>query len=55
MLEDWFVDKSLAEIHSPRLGDPDDVATTVAFLLSDNSAWITGQVFGVDGGLVLRD
>lgn len=55
MLEDWFVEKSLAQIHSPRLGDPDDVAATVAFLLSDDSAWITGQVWGVDGGLVLRD
>lgn len=55
MLEDWFVDKSLAQIQSPRLGAPDDVAATVAFLLSEDSAWVTGQVLGVDGGLVLRD
>ncbi|MHC0430274.1 SDR family NAD(P)-dependent oxidoreductase [Streptomyces sp. O3] len=34
------------------LGAADDVADTVAFLLSDRSAYITGQEFVVDGGLV---
>jgi NAD(P)-dependent dehydrogenase (short-subunit alcohol dehydrogenase family) len=34
-----------------RLGEPDDVAATIAHLLHDDSAWITGQVIGVDGGL----
>ena len=34
-----------------RIGQPDDVAQTAFFLLSDNSSWITGQVIGVDGGL----
>ena len=32
------------------LGDPDDVAWAVEFLLSDKSRWITGQEFVVDGG-----
>ncbi len=32
-------------------GEPDDVAGVIDYLLSDQSAWITGQVFGVDGGL----
>jgi NAD(P)-dependent dehydrogenase (short-subunit alcohol dehydrogenase family) len=35
-----------------RLGTPDDIANAVAFLVSDDAAWITGQTFTVDGGLV---
>ena len=34
-----------------RLGEPDDVARAVEFLLDPANAWITGQVLGVDGGL----
>ncbi|TDN88470.1 SDR family oxidoreductase [Microbacterium sp. BK668] len=34
-----------------RLGEPEDVARAVAFLLDPANSWITGQVLGVDGGL----
>jgi NAD(P)-dependent dehydrogenase (short-subunit alcohol dehydrogenase family) len=33
-----------------RLGDPADVAAAVAFLASDDAAWITGQTLTLDGG-----
>lgn len=34
-----------------RVGEAKDIANLAAFLLSENSSWITGQVLGVDGGL----
>jgi NAD(P)-dependent dehydrogenase (short-subunit alcohol dehydrogenase family) len=34
-----------------RLGNPEDFASCISFLLSDQSAWITGQVLPVDGGM----
>lgn len=36
-----------------RLGTTQDVAETIAFLASDRAAFITGQVVGVNGGLVI--
>lgn len=37
-----------------RLGEPDDVAGPVAFLLSEDAAWMTGQTLAIDGGAGIR-
>jgi 3-oxoacyl-[acyl-carrier protein] reductase len=34
-----------------RIGDPDDVAAVVAFLVSDDARWVTGSVIQVAGGM----
>ena len=49
----WTADPEGAARAHPlgRLGEPEDVARAVTFLLSDAAAWITGVVLPVDGGL----
>ncbi|MFL6606431.1 MAG: SDR family NAD(P)-dependent oxidoreductase [Steroidobacteraceae bacterium] len=37
---------------TPRLGKPEDIASMVVFLASDESQFVTGQVISVDGGLL---
>lgn len=41
------------EIPLARLGTPEDVANAVAFLVSEQASYITGQVLHVDGGMVM--
>ncbi len=35
-----------------RLGRPSEIADVVGFLASDDARWITGQIIGVNGGIV---
>ena len=46
-------EKYLGNIPLGRFGTPEDVANVVAFLASDDSAYVTGQVIDIDGGLVM--
>jgi len=46
-------EKYLENIPLGRFGTPEDVANVVAFLASDDSAYVTGQVIDIDGGLVM--
>jgi NAD(P)-dependent dehydrogenase (short-subunit alcohol dehydrogenase family) len=47
-------DEYLSLMPISRIGEPEDVAQLVAFLLSDDSSWITGQLIAVDGGHTVR-
>ncbi|MEV6349063.1 SDR family NAD(P)-dependent oxidoreductase [Actinoplanes sp. NPDC051851] len=50
-----FRDQLLAGTPLSRLGRPDDLASTICFLLSDDASWVSGQVWSVNGGGVFRD
>jgi 3-oxoacyl-[acyl-carrier protein] reductase len=45
------IDIILKHIPMRRLGKPEEVASLVAYLASDDAAYITGQVIGINGGL----
>ena len=45
-----YRDEILASVRSNRLGTPEDLAAMVAFLFSDDGAYVTGQTILVDGG-----
>lgn len=48
-----LMQKALAMIPLQRLAQPEDIARAVAFLASDDAAYITGQVLSVDGGMAM--
>jgi 3-oxoacyl-[acyl-carrier protein] reductase len=52
-LDESLVARARERIPLERLGVPEDVALAVAFLASDEAAYITGQVLCVDGGLAM--
>jgi 3-oxoacyl-[acyl-carrier protein] reductase len=52
-LSEDILKKAIEAIPLGRQGSPEDVAKAVAFLASDDAAYITGQVLVVDGGMVM--
>lgn len=50
-LSEEIRDTVRAEVALGKLGSPDDIAAAVAYLSSDEAAYITGQVLAVDGGM----
>jgi 3-oxoacyl-[acyl-carrier protein] reductase len=52
-LADEWQQKITEQTPLGRFGTPEEIASAVAFLASDEAAYITGQVLAVDGGLVM--
>ena len=50
--DDKFAER-VASIKMNRIGTTDDVANTILYLASDLSTYVTGQVIGVDGGMLI--
>ena len=53
VLDEKIRDKLIEQIPLSRLGLPDDIAHSVAFLVSSHSSYITGQVINVNGGMLM--
>jgi 3-oxoacyl-[acyl-carrier protein] reductase len=52
LLQNETMAKASASMHAlGRIGEPDEVASAIEWLLDPEQSWVTGQVIGVDGGL----
>ena len=51
----WAADEQgSADLHAlKKLGEPEDIASLIYFLSSDDASWITGEVVTIDGGFLL--
>ena len=53
VLSEEYKENAIKSTPLGRLGVPEDIARAVAFFVSDDADFITGQVLSVDGGMVM--
>ena len=54
IVPDVFVGEILKSMAIQRMGQPADMVGACLFLLSEDAAWVTGQILAVDGGQIMR-
>ncbi len=54
VVPDGYLQQLVGSLALKRQGSPEDLVGMCLFLLSDDAAWVTGHVFNVDGGQVMR-
>ena len=54
VVPDEYIKGMVAQMPLARLGTPQDLASAMLFLLSDEASWITGHILNVDGGQFMR-
>ena len=52
-IDDKYKETIISKIPSARLGDPDDIANAVLFLISNKSNYINGETLHVNGGMYM--
>jgi 3-oxoacyl-[acyl-carrier protein] reductase len=52
-MDDKYYLKNIESIGMKRIGKPEDVAKVALFLASDLSEYVTGQIIGIDGGMIV--
>jgi NAD(P)-dependent dehydrogenase (short-subunit alcohol dehydrogenase family) len=54
VVPEFALEQILSQMPLARQGQPEDLVGTLLFLLSDASAWMTGQIINCDGGQIMR-